>query len=146
MTSESSALLPSNASGNGPSYYFLQNEGNMDARDADGGEVIETLPQGATEEEFASRRLGTPRAVSKDSICSSKNIHYSTVREIAGEFESHKALLGSQENAAPTQAGWLLGTNVWSKEKERTPLWGGGNTCERAKGPRQGGTQGLFCQ
>jgi hypothetical protein len=62
MTSEKAALLPSNASGSGSSYYFL-NEGS--GLDANGGEVLETLPEGATEEEFASRPVGTPRAVSQ---------------------------------------------------------------------------------
>lgn len=61
--SERDALLPSNASGSGPSYYFLQNENNQSDRDADGGEVFETLPDGATESQFASRAVNTPRTV-----------------------------------------------------------------------------------
>jgi hypothetical protein len=65
MTSESDALLPSNASGSGPSYYFLKNDtSSHDARDMDGGEVVEQLPAGATEDDFASRAVGTPRLVS----------------------------------------------------------------------------------
>jgi len=65
-SSEKDALLPSNASGSGPSYYFLKNDSSShEARDMDGGEVIEQLPAGATEDDFASRAVGTPRAVSK---------------------------------------------------------------------------------
>jgi hypothetical protein len=56
---EKSALLPSNASGSGSSYYFLKGEpteGQTNAvRDADGGEVIDIVPHGASEEDFASR-------------------------------------------------------------------------------------------
>lgn len=66
MTSESDALLPSNASGAGSSYYFLKNDSSShEARDMDGGEVVEQLPAGATEDDFASRAVGTPRLVSK---------------------------------------------------------------------------------
>ena len=65
MSSEKDALLPSNASGSGPSYYFLKSDtSHHEARDMDGGEVIEQLPAGATEDDFASRAVGTPRAVS----------------------------------------------------------------------------------
>mmetsp|Transcript_31228 Transcript_31228/g.71897 ORF Transcript_31228/g.71897 Transcript_31228/m.71897 type:complete len:235 (+) Transcript_31228:69-773(+) len=61
---ETDLFLPSNASGNNPSsYYFLlgdNNEGGTTAsvRDADGGEVIETVPDGASNEDFASRPVG----------------------------------------------------------------------------------------
>lgn len=61
MPTETTSLLPSNASGNSSSYYFLKSEGeggvNSSVRDADGLEVIETIPQGSTEAEFASRPL-----------------------------------------------------------------------------------------
>ena len=68
MPSETEALLPSNASGSGPSYYFLHQEGNeagtnSSVRDADGGEVVDTLPEGAEPQEFAARPVNTPRAV-----------------------------------------------------------------------------------
>lgn len=65
-SSEKDALLPSNASGSGPSYYFLKaDSSHHEARDMDGGEVVEQLPAGATEDDFASRAVGTPRAVRK---------------------------------------------------------------------------------
>jgi hypothetical protein len=65
MSSEKDALLPSNASGNGPSYYFVKSDSSHhEARDMDGGEVIEQLPAGATEDDFAARVVGTPRTVS----------------------------------------------------------------------------------
>jgi hypothetical protein len=58
-TDETTALLPSNASGSGSSYYFLHSEssqGERSIRDADGGEVIERLPQGVSDDtEFAPR-------------------------------------------------------------------------------------------
>jgi hypothetical protein len=61
-SSEKTALLPSSASGSGSSYYFLQGEraeGASDlVRDADGGEVIDIVPDGATGEDFASRPVG----------------------------------------------------------------------------------------
>ena len=69
MASEQSPLLPSNASGSESSkYYFLKDEnhlgGTTDAvRDGDGGPVHETLPGGATAEEFAPRVIGSPVAV-----------------------------------------------------------------------------------
>ena len=60
--SEKTSLLPSNASGSGPSYYFLKGDpssGGSDlVRDADGGEVIDIVPDGATDEDFASRPIG----------------------------------------------------------------------------------------
>ena len=59
MSTETTSLLPSNASGSSSSYYFLKSEGeggvNSSVRDADGLEVIETIPEGSTEAEFASR-------------------------------------------------------------------------------------------
>jgi hypothetical protein len=62
MSSETSSLLPSNASGSGSSYYFLKGEATEgttnSVRDADGGEVIDILPPGATENDFASRPVG----------------------------------------------------------------------------------------
>lgn len=65
MSSEKDALLPSNASGSGPSYYFVKNDSSHhEARDMDGGEIIEQLPAGATEDDFAARVVGTPRMVS----------------------------------------------------------------------------------
>lgn len=64
---------PSNASGGAATnYYFLgkgnstlggdyQGVGTSDAvRDADGGEVVEGLPQGSTTDEFAPKQLGIP--------------------------------------------------------------------------------------
>ena len=61
-------LMPSSASGNNSSsYYFLLGSGennnessvnNASVRDADGGEVIETVPDGASNEDFASRPVG----------------------------------------------------------------------------------------
>lgn len=68
MTTENSPLLPSNASGSESSkYYFLNkdSQGGTTAavRDADGGPVHETLPGGATAEEFAPRVIGSPIAV-----------------------------------------------------------------------------------
>lgn len=64
--SEKDALLPSNASGSGPSnYYFVKSDSSThEQRDMDGGEVVETLPAGATEDDFAARSIGTPRPVS----------------------------------------------------------------------------------
>lgn len=60
--SEKTSLLPSNASGSGPSYYFLKGDstaGGSDlVRDADGGEVIDIVPEGSTGEDFASRPIG----------------------------------------------------------------------------------------
>jgi len=56
--SEKSPLL---ATGSPRSYYFLKGEpteGQSTAvRDADGGEVIEVVPEGATEDDFASRAI-----------------------------------------------------------------------------------------
>jgi len=66
MFGENAPLLPSNASGSESSkYYFLKDEshrgGTSDAvRDGDGGPVHETLPSGATPEEFAPRVIGSP--------------------------------------------------------------------------------------
>lgn len=64
---EKSSLLPSNASGSGSSYYFLKGEqaGQTDSvRDTDGGEVVETIPDGANEDEFASRPVGVRVSIS----------------------------------------------------------------------------------
>jgi len=59
---ETSSLLPSNASGSGPSYYFVKGEASEgttnSVRDADGGEVIDILPNGANNDDFASRPIG----------------------------------------------------------------------------------------
>lgn len=66
MSGEATPLLPSNASGSESSkYYFLKDEshrgGTSDAvRDGDGGPVHESLPNGATPEEFAPRVIGSP--------------------------------------------------------------------------------------
>ena len=57
---ESTTLLsPSNASGaNSSKYYFLNQAPSESMNNAgDGGEVIETVPQGASEDEFAPRIL-----------------------------------------------------------------------------------------
>jgi hypothetical protein len=72
--SEKTSLLPSNASGSGPSYYFLKGEATGGAsdlvRDADGGQVIEIVPDGATDEDFASRPVGQ-----KVSRCACLRLH-----------------------------------------------------------------------
>lgn len=65
MTSETTPLVaPSPAGGSTSSYYFLDREpsfaGESASRDADGGEVIETLPRGTVEAEFAPRPVGSP--------------------------------------------------------------------------------------
>ena len=62
-TDETTSLLPSNASGNGSSYYFLKSESteggvHSSVRDEDGLAVVETLPQGSSEAEFAARPVG----------------------------------------------------------------------------------------
>ena len=72
MSSEKSPLLPSNASGSESSkYYFLKDENHRggtteSVRDGDGGPVHETLPGGATPEEFAPRVIGSPVGVRVD--------------------------------------------------------------------------------
>lgn len=67
MEESSPLILPSNASGNDSSskYYFLNKGGagyqggtTNAVRDADGGNVVEGMPEGAREEEFAPRELG----------------------------------------------------------------------------------------
>lgn len=51
--------------GGNNTYYFKKNEkknaaGNYESvSDGDGGQVVETLPSGSTEEDFAPRTLGT---------------------------------------------------------------------------------------
>ena len=51
-------LAPSNASGNGSSkYYFLANHPTGSTRSADGGEVVEGIPEGAHTDEFAPKQL-----------------------------------------------------------------------------------------
>lgn len=57
---ESTPLMaPSNASGNGSSkYYFLQGHNRTASRAADGGEVVEGIPEGAAADEFAPKQLG----------------------------------------------------------------------------------------
>ena len=65
MARETDSLLPSNASGNESSKYYFLNSANTEyeggttqaVRDGDGGHVVEGLPQGATEDEFAPRNL-----------------------------------------------------------------------------------------
>jgi hypothetical protein len=60
MSNETTSLLPSSASGNTSSYYFLpktEAEGGVhtSVRDAD---VTESVPAGSTEAEFAPRQVG----------------------------------------------------------------------------------------
>jgi uncharacterized protein (DUF58 family) len=62
-SNETSSLLPSSASGNTSSYYFLpktEAEGGVHSsvRDADGLAVTESVPAGSTEAEFAPRPIG----------------------------------------------------------------------------------------
>ena len=69
MSNEQTPLLPSNASGSESSKYYFLKDGSQQGgtsesvRDADGGPVHETLPPGATPEEFAPRIIGSPVAV-----------------------------------------------------------------------------------
>jgi hypothetical protein len=75
MALESDSLLPSNASGNESSKYYFLNSANSDygdgtpnaVRDGDGGAVVEGIPAGATEDEFAPRHL--PMVVSTGFRC-----------------------------------------------------------------------------
>mmetsp|Transcript_9626 Transcript_9626/g.11517 ORF Transcript_9626/g.11517 Transcript_9626/m.11517 type:complete len:240 (+) Transcript_9626:125-844(+) len=71
MASESTPLVPPSAGGGSTSsYYFLRQNsdaqsyegggGESVTRDADGGEVLETLPDGASSQEFAPRSVMTP--------------------------------------------------------------------------------------
>lgn len=64
---ESTPLLQSNG-GEGNTYYFQKVEKNGSslraATDPDGGQMIETLPPGSTEEDFAPRALGISNKVS----------------------------------------------------------------------------------
>jgi hypothetical protein len=65
MAQETDSLLPSNASGNESSKYYFLNSTNTEyqggstqaVRDGDGGLVVEGIPDGATEDEFAPRNL-----------------------------------------------------------------------------------------
>jgi hypothetical protein len=65
MARETDSLLPSNASGNESSKYYFLNGANTEyqggtthaVRDADGGYVVEGLPDNATEDDFAPRNL-----------------------------------------------------------------------------------------
>jgi hypothetical protein len=65
MGLETDSLLPSNANGDESSkYYFLNSVNNeyqggttQAVRDGDGGEIVEGIPEGATEDEFAPRTL-----------------------------------------------------------------------------------------
>ena len=60
MPGEQTPLVPpSNASGNGSSKYYFLNSTEGDPRSLDGGEEIETVPEGTTEEEFAPRVLSS---------------------------------------------------------------------------------------
>ena len=85
--SEKTSLLPSNASGSGPSYYFLKGEATGGAsdlvRDADGGQVIEIVPDGATGEDFASRPVG--QKVSR-CACLWKKSHVTSWGRLTGCF------------------------------------------------------------
>ena len=85
--SEKTSLLPSNASGSGPSYYFLKGEATGGAsdlvRDADGGQVIEIVPEGATDEDFASRPVG--QRVSRSTCLGS---HATSKGRLTGSFFS----------------------------------------------------------
>ncbi|CAB9513047.1 Vacuolar transporter chaperone 1 [Seminavis robusta] len=66
MSHEKTPLLPSNAGGIESSKYYFLKDGNQQGgtsdsvRDGDGGPVHETLPSGATHEEFAPRVIGSP--------------------------------------------------------------------------------------
>ena len=64
---ESTPLLQSKG-GEGNTYYFQKVEKNGSslraATDPDGGQMIETLPPGSTEEDFAPRALGISNKVS----------------------------------------------------------------------------------
>mmetsp|Transcript_8486 Transcript_8486/g.12119 ORF Transcript_8486/g.12119 Transcript_8486/m.12119 type:complete len:236 (+) Transcript_8486:97-804(+) len=70
MTSESTPLMPPSAGGGSTSsYYFLQHNSDQQSfegggesvtRDADGGEVLESLPNGASSQEFAPRQVMSP--------------------------------------------------------------------------------------
>ena len=64
---ERTPLLGSNG-GEGNTYYFQKVEKNgstmRDATDPDGGQMIETLPPGSTEEDFAPKTLGKSNKVS----------------------------------------------------------------------------------
>ena len=65
--SEVLVTMPHAPSDSKSNYYFLNKESSGDyqggstsaVRDGDGGEVFETLPDGATEEEFAPRILAS---------------------------------------------------------------------------------------
>ena len=51
-------LAPSNASGSGSTkYYFLSGQSPATVRDADGGEVVEGIPEGSHTDEFAPKQL-----------------------------------------------------------------------------------------
>lgn len=64
MSRETDPLMPSNASGNESSRYYFLNKPetttsttNNLVRDADGIAVVESVPEGTAEEEFAPRVL-----------------------------------------------------------------------------------------
>ena len=63
---ENTPLLQKNGEGN--TYYFkkIERKGSsfQATSDQDGGQMIETLPQGATEQAFAPRTLGASSKVS----------------------------------------------------------------------------------
>ena len=63
---ESTPLLQKN--GEGSTYYFekVEKKGSsfQSTTDGDGGQVVETLPPGASEEDFAPRTLGVSNKVS----------------------------------------------------------------------------------
>ena len=59
---EASPLLPSTPDSTSRKYYFLNDENHQGGttsavRDSDGGEVYETIPEGASADEFAPRRV-----------------------------------------------------------------------------------------
>ena len=70
---ETAPLLGSNGngggSGSGRAYYFNQSEKSDSGKyqsvsDADGGQVVESLPQGASAQDFEPRTIGTGIKVS----------------------------------------------------------------------------------
>jgi hypothetical protein len=71
-SSEKAPLLGQGGSGGGSSYYFLNTPDKSGGktsvtRDGHGGQVQETIPEGADPEEFAPRILGTK--VSGQIVC-----------------------------------------------------------------------------
>ncbi|MEM1010434.1 MAG: hypothetical protein AAGJ35_15680, partial [Myxococcota bacterium] len=65
MASETTSLLPSNASGPGSSYYFLKSQAdNSGAESGDQQPVLEQFPSGTTPNEFMARPVGNNTAAS----------------------------------------------------------------------------------